>query len=65
MQNITDAGLVPDRKQNTIGIETGLTEFKKIRTFRQDTTRNGQIFINSENSSPYYTLDVIFTNVHE
>ena len=26
MQNITDAGLVPGRKQNTMGIETGLIE---------------------------------------
>lgn len=44
MQNGTDAGLVPGRRQNTMGLETSLGETFKICTFRQDTTVNGQIF---------------------
>lgn len=42
MQGITDAGLVPGRKQSTMGIETGLIEICKICSLRQDTTTNGQ-----------------------
>lgn len=44
MQNGTDAGLVPGRRQNTMGLETSLGETFKICTFRQDTTVNEQIF---------------------
>lgn len=40
MRIITDAGLVPGRKQNTMGIETGLIQICKICRFRQDTTIN-------------------------
>lgn len=29
MQNITDAGLVPGKKQNTMGLETSLREIVK------------------------------------
>lgn len=40
MQNGTDAGLVPGRRQNTMGLETSLEgrKLSKYVLFRQDTT---------------------------
>lgn len=52
MQNITNAGLVPGRKQSTMGIETGLIEIFKILYVVSDRTpQSMDKFYNLENET--------------
>ena len=52
MQNITNVGLVPGRKQSTMGIETGLIEICKIQYVVSDRTpQSMDKFYNPENET--------------